>query len=50
MSGLLDIILEQREKEFAGFKKEMFYAGVVISNDYQYYIFYEWEESELFWR
>lgn len=39
---LVKYMIEQQKKEFPGFKDEMYYAGYVDTNDYRYFIFYEW--------
>lgn len=35
-------LISSQKKEFPGFKEEMFYVSYVKSNDYTYFIFYEW--------
>lgn len=39
---LIDRLITSQKKEFPGFKDEMFYISYVKSNDYTYFVFYEW--------
>ena len=39
---LIDRLLTSQKKEFPGFKDEMFYVSYVKSNDFTYFVFYEW--------
>lgn len=35
-------LIEGQKKQFSSFKDEMFYAGILTTNTYRYFIFYEW--------
>lgn len=35
-------LIQGQKKQFSSFKDEMFYAGILTTNTYRYFIFYEW--------
>ena len=39
---IIQRLLDSQKKEFPGFKDEMFYVSYTKSNDYTYFVFYEW--------
>lgn len=40
--NILEELIKSQRKEFPGFKDAMFYAAYVKSNEFTYFVFYEW--------